>query len=49
MREVAFLRQNAEKWKQFEALLRQERLADPDRLAELFVEITLPYFFYFLV
>ena len=40
MREVAFLKQNAEKWKQFEALLRQERRADPDRLAELFVEIT---------
>lgn len=40
MREVAFLRQNAEKWKQFEALLRQQRRADPDRLAELFVEIT---------
>ena len=40
MNEVAFLGQNAEKWKQFEALLRQERRADPDRLAELFVEIT---------
>lgn len=40
MNEVAFLRRNAEKWKQFEALLRKERLADPDRLAELFVEIT---------
>ncbi len=40
MREVAFLRQNAEKWKQFEALLRQKRRADPDRLADLFVEVT---------
>ncbi len=40
MREVAFLRQNAEKWKQFEALLRRKRRADPDRLAALFVEIT---------
>ena len=40
MREVAFLKQNAEKWKQFEALLWKKRRADPDRLAELFVEIT---------
>ncbi|MFQ5571288.1 MAG: stage II sporulation protein M [Rhodothermales bacterium] len=39
MQEVAFLRQNADKWKQFEKLL-HERSADPDRLAELFVEIT---------
>lgn len=41
MQEVAFLRQNADKWKQFETLLRQEgRRADPDRLAALFIEVT---------
>lgn len=40
MQEVAFLRQNAEKWKQFEALLRSGKTADPDRLADLFVEVT---------
>ena len=40
MQEVAFLRQNAEKWKQFEALVHGGAAADPDRLAELFVEVT---------
>lgn len=40
MREVAFLRQNADKWKQFEALLHEDQPADPDRLADLFVEVT---------
>ena len=40
MQEVAFLSQNAEKWKQFEGLLHADDKADPDRLAELFVEVT---------
>ena len=40
MREVVFLRSNADKWKQFEALLRAPEAAEPDRLAELFVEVT---------
>jgi uncharacterized membrane protein SpoIIM required for sporulation len=40
MREVTFLKQNAEKWQQFEQLLRVERVSDPDRLADLFVELT---------
>lgn len=40
MQEVAFLRHNAEKWKQFEALLKSQATADPDRLADLFVEVT---------
>ena len=40
MQEVAFLRQHAEKWKRFEALLRRRASADPDRLADLFVEVT---------
>ncbi|WP_457654448.1 stage II sporulation protein M [Rhodocaloribacter sp.] len=40
MQEAAFLRQNAEKWKRFEALLHRRASADPDRLAELFVEVT---------
>lgn len=39
MREAAFLRQNADKWKQFERLL-ADRSADADRLAELFAEVT---------
>lgn len=44
MTEVAFLQKNAEKWERFETLLRRRRdgaeEADPDRLAELFVEVT---------
>jgi len=40
MREVTFLKQNAEKWKQFEQLLRVERSSDPDELADLFVQVT---------
>ena len=40
MREAAFHRQNAERWKQFEALLAQRHAADPDRLGELFVQVT---------
>ncbi len=40
MTEIVFLNQNAEKWKQFEELLHQKARPDPDRLAELFVEIT---------
>ncbi len=40
MREVAFLKANAEKWKQFERLVRSPKGADPDRLAELFVQLT---------
>lgn len=39
MREVAFLKQNADKWKLFEALVRDSKQADPDRLADLFVEV----------
>lgn len=40
MQEVVFLKQNAEKWKQFEALLHRKEPPDPDRLADLFVEVT---------
>lgn len=39
MREVVFLNRNAEKWKQFEADLAHSRKADPDRLADLYVEL----------
>ncbi len=39
MREVAFIRENAEKWERFEALLREED-ADPDELADLYVALT---------
>jgi uncharacterized membrane protein SpoIIM required for sporulation len=40
MQEVAFLRQNAEKWKQLEEALKAPRQVEPDVLAELFVEVT---------
>jgi uncharacterized membrane protein SpoIIM required for sporulation len=39
MDEVAFLQKNADKWEQFERLLRDDE-ADADRLADLYVEIT---------
>lgn len=40
MREAAFLRQNAERWEQFEKLLGSRKSANPDQLAELFVQVT---------
>ena len=40
MREAAFLQKEAEKWRQFESLLANPGQADPDRLADLFVELT---------
>lgn len=40
MTEVAFLKRNADKWRSLEALLTRPRDADPDRLADLFLEIT---------
>ena len=40
MREVTFLKKNAEKWKQIEAFLTSKGNVDPDKLAELFIELT---------
>ena len=40
MQEVLFLKQNAEKWKEFEAELADARRADPDALARLFIELS---------
>lgn len=41
MQEVAFLKQNAEKWRQLEHLLDHDsNKADPDKLAKLFVAVT---------
>lgn len=39
MREVAFLRNNADKWKKFEELLKDKQQHDPDRLATLYIEL----------
>ncbi len=40
MREVRFLRQHSAKWKEFESLLHDDSSVDPNRLCDLFVEIT---------
>jgi uncharacterized membrane protein SpoIIM required for sporulation len=40
MREAAFLQQNVDRWKQFEELLAKQRRANPDQLADLFVQLT---------
>jgi uncharacterized membrane protein SpoIIM required for sporulation len=40
MREAAFLHREREKWQQFESLLADPGQADPDLLADLFVELT---------
>lgn len=40
MREIVFLKRNAEKWKQFEVLLSSRGHEDPDTLADLFIELT---------
>jgi uncharacterized membrane protein SpoIIM required for sporulation len=42
MREPAFLRQNKDKWREFEQMLfgAGDKTADPDRLAELYVQLT---------
>lgn len=40
MKEVVFLQHNTEKWRQFEVLLASRDGVDPDRLAELYVEVT---------
>lgn len=40
MKEITFLKKNAEKWNEFEALLDKKDKDDPDRLSELFLELT---------
>ena len=40
MREVAFLRKNADKWKEFEQLLKDKSGDDPDKLADLYIELS---------
>ena len=39
MRETSFIEQNKEKWREFEQLISQKK-KDPDKLSELFVQIT---------
>ena len=40
MRETAFIRQNKEKWASFEESLASDEAKDPDRLSDVFVQIT---------
>lgn len=40
MREVVFLRKNAQKWQNYESILKKDSSFDPDKLAELYVELT---------
>src|SRR4030095_2778966 len=39
MRETSFIRQNKQKWSEFEDILNQEK-KDPDKLSNLFIQIT---------
>ena len=40
MKEITFLRQNYQRWMEFENLLNKGDFNDPDALADLFVRIT---------
>jgi uncharacterized membrane protein SpoIIM required for sporulation len=40
LREVAFLKKNAEKWREVEDFLSSKDKVDPDKLADLFIELT---------
>ena len=40
MKEITFLKQNAEKWEAFEKMLNERQLNNPKKLAELFIELT---------
>lgn len=40
MREVEFLQKNQAKWKEFESLLRKGHAENPDKLADLYIQLT---------
>ena len=40
MREVTFLKKNAEKWKEVETFLASKESVNPDKLADLFIQLT---------
>ena len=40
MREAAFVKQNKDKWKEFESLLTNNKAVSPDQLSNLYVEVT---------
>lgn len=40
MKEITFLKQNADKWQQFETLISTKGTSDPDLMADLFIQLT---------
>lgn len=40
MKEAAFIKQNKKRWEEFEKVVKHPRQAQPDRLAELFIQVT---------
>jgi len=40
MREAAFVKQNYQRWQEFEGMLKDEHHAPPDQLADLFIQVT---------
>lgn len=40
MREAAFIKQNRSRWEEFEKVIKNPKQASPDRLAELFIQVT---------
>jgi uncharacterized membrane protein SpoIIM required for sporulation len=40
MKEAAFIRQNKKRWEEFEKIAKQRGQGQPDRLAELFIQVT---------
>jgi hypothetical protein len=40
MRESAFIKQNKSRWEEFERVVKNQAGAPPDKLAELFIQIT---------
>ena len=40
MKEITFLKQNADKWQEFELLISSKKVSNPDLMAELFIQLT---------
>jgi len=40
MKEITFLKQNADKWQQFESMLTTKGAVNPDLMADLFIQLT---------
>jgi uncharacterized membrane protein SpoIIM required for sporulation len=40
MKEIVFLKQNSEKWKRFEAIIKKPNNAHPDEIADMFIHLT---------